>query len=110
PVEDLLGDKNSHFAARSERVVDPGYMAILSNDKVDESNLPKLSNGVAALVEAVNIKEGKTKQPPRYSETSFELAMVNAAREVDDPELRKYLSEGELKPKGIGTPASRKDI
>lgn len=109
-VEDLLGAKESYFQAKAERTVDPGYLAFIGTNNLKHSELPKLSNGTPATVNGVTLKSGKTKQPSRYSEINFEKAMTNAAREVDDPELRKYLADGVNKPEGIGTPASRKDI
>ncbi len=110
PVEDLLGHKESIFAATAERTLDAGWKGIMNAGGNKAGDLPKLTPGAAAPLHKLNREEGKTKAPSRYSETNFEKAMQNAAREVNDPELRKYMADGSNKPEGIGTPATRKDI
>lgn len=110
PTQDMLGHPTSLFVANAERTVDPGWKAIMNagGDKANE--LPRLKNGTSAPLQRVTMDEGQTKAPSRYSEKNFERAMQSAAREVNDPELRKYLADGTNKPEGIGTPATRKDI
>lgn len=110
PVEDLLGHPESIFAAAAERTVDAGWRGIMNAGGNKAGDLPKLTPGTASPLKKLNREEGKTKAPSRYSETNFEKAMQNAAREVNDPELRKYMADGSNKPEGIGTPATRKDI
>lgn len=110
PAEDLLGANNSLFVAKAERTVDAGWKGIMNAKEGQASELPKLTKGTPAELEKVILKEGETKKPGRYSESNFEKALQQAAREVDDPELRKYLADGSNKPEGIGTPATRKDI
>ncbi len=110
PVEDLLGHQESIFSATAERTLDAGWRGIMNAGGNKAGDLPKLTPGAAAPLKNLNREEGKTKAPSRYSETNFEKAMQNAAREVNDPELRKYMADGSNKPEGIGTPATRKDI
>jgi DNA topoisomerase-3 len=110
PVKDLLGADISLFAANAERTIDAGWQGIMSNGGNKAAELPKLSRGDSTPLKDIKLAEGKTKPPGRYNEDNFERAMQNAAREVDDPELRKYMAEGSTKPEGIGTPATRKDI
>ena len=110
PVEDLLQQPESIFVAKAERTLDPGWRAIMNVGADKTGELPKLNNGQAASVESVDIREGKTKAPSRYSEQNIEKALQKAAREIDDPKMRAYLADGENKPEGIGTPATRKDI
>nr|WP_256667828.1 DNA topoisomerase [Pseudomonas sp. R-28-1W-6] len=110
PVEDLLKQPESIFVAKAERTLDPGWRAIMNVGADKTAELPKLNNGQSATVESVEIREGKTKAPGRYSEQNIEKALQKAAREIDDPKMRAYLSDGENKPEGIGTPATRKDI
>jgi len=110
PVVDLLGHKDSIFAATAERTLDQGWKGIMNAGGNKATELPKLKNGQPAPLKKLNREEGKTKAPSRYSESNFEKAMQNAAREVNDPVLRKYMADGSNKPEGIGTPATRKDI
>lgn len=110
PVEDLLKQPESIFVAKAERTIDPGWRAIMNVGADKTGELPKLNNGQAATVDSVDIREGKTKAPSRYSEQNIEKALQKAAREIDDPKMRAYLADGENKPEGIGTPATRKDI
>lgn len=110
PTQDIMGEPTSKFVANSSRVVDAGFYGIMSLPIPDATNLPKLTNGSPAQVERINAKQGETKQPSRYSETNFGKALQQAAREVDDPELRAYMNNEQDKPEGIGTPATRKEI
>lgn len=110
PTSDMMGEPASKFVANSSRVVDPGFYGIMNLQIPDATNLPKLTNGAPAQVQQVTVKQGETKQPSRYSELNFGKALQNAAREVDDPELRAYLNNESDKPEGIGTPATRKEI
>lgn len=110
PVEDMLGAQVSNFAAKAERTIDPGFQGIMGTGGTKSSDLPRLKNNDPANLDEVMLKEGQTKCPSRYTELTFEPALQNAAREVDDPEMRKYLSDGSDKPEGIGTPSTRKDI
>lgn len=110
PAEDLLGAPVSNFAAKAERTMDPGFQGIMNSASAKTKELPRLKNNEPANLDEVILKEGQTKCPSRYTEVNFEAALQNAAREVDDPEMRKYLNDGSDKPEGIGTPATRKDI
>ncbi len=53
----------------------------------------------------VEVKETKTKPPPRFTEATLLGAMENAGKLVDDDELREAMSE-----RGLGTPATRAAI
>lgn len=111
PVPDMLGAPETRFKADSERLIDPGYLKYFPDRKIkSKADLPKLKNGSPALVEDVPLEEGVTRCPGRYSEAGFPKAMHFAAREVDDPVLKKYMNDGSNKPQGIGTPATRKEI
>jgi len=110
PTVDMLGNPQSLFVAKAARTIDHGWRGIMNVGGEKNAELPKLTTGDAALLEHVLLKEGQTKPPTRYTEQNFEAALKNAAREVDDPELRKYVASGEDKPMGIGTPATRDTI
>lgn len=110
PVQDILGHPHADFTARAERTVDAGWRAIMNAGGDKNGELPRLKNGEGAPLSKISINEGKTKPPPRYNEKNWETAMQNAAREVQDPQLRKYMADGSNKPAGIGTPATRMTI
>lgn len=110
PVEDMLGAPVSNFSAKAERTVDPGWQGIMGTSSAKTAELPRLKNNEPAKLIEVILKEGQTKAPGRYTDVNFFVALQNAAREVDDPEMRKYLNDGTDKPEGIGTPATRKEI
>ena len=56
-------------------------------------------------MEALEIKEGETSPPKRYSSGSMILAMENAGQLIEDEELR-----AQIKGSGIGTSATRAEI
>lgn len=111
PTPDLLGSPETYFATKAERVIDGGWREIMGiSVKADDASLAPIQNGTPAPLTEVKLKEGKTKCPSRYSEINFERALQKAAKEIDDPILRKYMADGSNKPEGIGTPATRKEI
>lgn len=110
PTHDLMGAKQSIFSAKSSRLIDPGYKAFLPEKDSVEINLPKLTQGSPATLKDVAIKSSKTQSPARYGESNFSKALQRAAREINDPALKKYMNDGASKPEGIGTPSTRKEI
>ena len=67
--------------------------------------LGTLKKGAALPVIAMNIKEGETSPPKRYTSGSMILAMENAGQLIEDEELR-----AQIKGSGIGTSATRAEI
>jgi len=65
----------------------------------------KLKKGMLLPVSFLNIKEGETTPPKRYSSGSLILAMENAGQLIEDEELR-----AQIKGSGIGTSATRAEI
>lgn len=65
----------------------------------------KCNVGDEISVEELNIKEGKTSPPKRYTSGSMVLAMENAGQLIEDEELR-----AQIKGSGIGTSATRAEI
>ncbi|MFW5668160.1 MAG: DNA topoisomerase [Acetivibrio ethanolgignens] len=64
-----------------------------------------LKKGSHLTMEALEIKEGETSPPKRYSSGSMILAMENAGQLIEDEELR-----AQIKGSGIGTSATRAEI
>ena len=65
----------------------------------------ELKKGMTVTIGGMNIKEGKTSPPKRYSSGSIILAMENAGQLIEDEELR-----AQIKGSGIGTSATRAEI
>ncbi len=77
--------------------------------KVDRTVLLQMlaelkKNDILTLVE-LNIKEGETSPPKRYTSGSMILAMENAGQLIEDEDLR-----AQIKGSGIGTSATRAEI
>ncbi|PKN59251.1 MAG: DNA topoisomerase III [Deltaproteobacteria bacterium HGW-Deltaproteobacteria-14] len=67
--------------------------------------LPVVRQGEVADVGAVNVSEGKTQAPPRYTEATLLAGMEGAGKDLDDDELRRA-----MRASGLGTPATRAAI
>ncbi|MBS6646606.1 MAG: type IA DNA topoisomerase [Clostridiaceae bacterium] len=67
--------------------------------------LGALKKGTVLPVTGMNIKEGETSPPKRYTSGSMILAMENAGQLIEDEELR-----AQIKGSGIGTSATRAEI
>ncbi len=91
-VKEGNGDAQSE---ETESTADPGLMAALE----------KLRKGSKVQIESLNIKEGETSPPKRYTSGSMILAMENAGQLIEDEELR-----AQIKGSGIGTSATRAEI
>ena len=67
--------------------------------------LEQLKKGMKVSLDDLQIKEGETSPPKRYSSGSMILAMENAGQLIEDEELR-----AQIKSSGIGTSATRAEI
>lgn len=67
--------------------------------------LKKLKKGSEVAIGDLNIKEGETTPPKRYTTGTMMLAMENAGQLIEDEELR-----AQIKSSGIGTSATRAGI
>ena len=79
-----------------------------SSENTDTAFFEKINSlkkGMKLPVTALEIKEGKTSPPKRYSSGSLILAMENAGQLIEDEELR-----AQIKGSGIGTSATRGEI
>lgn len=105
------------FFANFKRLKKPGYLQIAgipSADKKGEDEkltaemleqLAGLKKGDILPVKSIDIKEGETSPPKRYSSGTLILAMENAGQLIEDEELRS-----QIKGSGIGTSATRDSI
>ena len=67
--------------------------------------LKTLKKGMTLELRSMEIKEGETSPPKRYTSGSMILAMENAGQLIEDEELR-----AQIKGSGIGTSATRAEI
>ncbi|AVX92964.1 hypothetical protein PkP19E3_32860 (plasmid) [Pseudomonas koreensis] len=68
--------------------------------------LPPLTDGMDALVQRVDVKQGVTKAPPYYTEGTLLDDMINVHKFVTAPEQRARLKETS----GLGTEATRANM
>ena len=115
-------EKESFFAG-GKILKSPGYLCVLGKEAAEEKDedggekeegtnaktllamIEKLSENDVVLVKGMDIKEGKTSPPKRYTSGSMVLAMENAGQLIEDEELR-----AQIKGSGIGTSATRAEI
>jgi len=96
------------FFSNTKVCSEQGYLEILNpnkNDNQDISNLNNLKKGQQVAINKIEVKEGETTPPSRYTTGSMILAMENAGKLIEDEELRE-----QIKGAGIGTSATRAEI
>lgn len=72
----------------------------------DRRALPSFTDGEPVRAGATGVTERQTEPPPRYTDATLVIAMIEAWRHVDDPTLRAILKDTD----GIGTEATRSGI
>ncbi len=107
--------REEHFFASVRVLAEEGYLKVAGagkkQDQEDCKNpalfeaLKKLKKGMALPVEKLEIREGETTPPKRYTSGSMILAMENAGQLIEDEDLR-----AQIKGSGIGTSATRAEI
>ncbi|MGI6081189.1 MAG: DNA topoisomerase [Candidatus Avilachnospira sp.] len=98
------------FQASSKLLKKEGYLKVAQPEKNAEStqeggSLAGVKKGDRLPVSGLDIKEGETSPPKRYTSGSVILAMENAGKLIEDEELRE-----QIKGSGIGTSATRAEI
>jgi DNA topoisomerase III len=95
------------FKTDGKVLVNPGWLEVYGKalPTGEADNLTPVKNGETVATQEIELKENKTKHPPRYSEATLLSAMEGAGKLVDDEELREAMSA-----KGLGTPATRASI
>lgn len=103
---------NELFTARGKEVLEYGWKSISGDteEKSDENdeqqiNVDNFKSGETVNVKSVNISQGQTKPPSRYTEGTLLAAMENAGKFIEDKTLKASIARG-----GLGTPATRADI
>lgn len=103
------------FFGSAKVLISPGYLALFPERlkemlaKDAEKDLIQYGKerkvGDLVPIEEIQIKEGKTTPPKRYTSGSMILAMENAGKLIEEEELRE-----QIKDNGIGTSATRAEI
>lgn len=118
-----LNLNNEKFFANGKVCTKLGFLEVSRSDKNQNNNsdenkkedpteklnnldiLASLKKGQEINLIDLNLKEGETTPPSRYSSGSIILAMENAGKLIEDEELRE-----QIKGSGIGTSATRAEI
>ncbi|MGL4774166.1 MAG: DNA topoisomerase [Clostridium sp.] len=95
------------FYTTNKVCIDRGFLDILQGEKEEEENsFPKdLKKNETIKLRDLNLKEGETSPPKRFTTGSIIIAMENAGKLIEDEELREH-----IKGAGIGTSATRAEI
>lgn len=95
------------FGSSGRVCVEPGWHAAEppAASRTRERALPLVQRGEPVDTTEVEIREGKTQPPRRYTEATLLGAMEHAGRGLDDAALRRALRDV-----GLGTPATRAAI
>ncbi|GHC20858.1 DNA topoisomerase III [Aidingimonas halophila] len=93
------------FVAQGRHLLEPGWKPLFTT-RDEAPPLPDLSEGETARVLDQGVEDRETRPPEPFSDASLIKAMMNIARYVDDPEVRRTLRETD----GLGTEATRAGI
>ena len=104
-VVDIAGES---FFQKAKVLSKKGFLCMYKPKEEDDAVLKAiqgLQKGNPINVDSLEVKEGKTSPPTRYTSGSIILAMENAGNLIEDEEMR-----ARLKSVGIGTSATRANI
>ena len=99
----VVGNTNSKQSRNSSEDGDGSEEE--ASDQLLMEKILNLKKGMKLPVDGINIKEGETSPPKRYTSGTLILAMENAGQLIEDEELR-----AQIKGSGIGTSATRAEI
>jgi DNA topoisomerase III len=102
-----LVDGRAEFVSKGKQILQEGWRKIIvENEKEKEPLLPPVNENDHGKVNKVQIKEGKTQPPKRYTEGQLITLMKTAGKYIDNDALEKVLKQTE----GLGTEATRAGI
>lgn len=102
-----LVDGRASFLTKGKVMLQEGWRKVIpATEKDKEPELPLLQEGEKGTVKKVDVKDGKTQPPKRYTEGQLITLMKTAGKHIEDKELEKVLSQTE----GLGTEATRAGI
>ncbi|OQM45818.1 DNA topoisomerase III [Anoxybacillus sp. UARK-01] len=102
-----LVDGRAVFISKGKQQIQEGWRKVFfQHDEENVAALPPLAEGEQGKVEKVDVKEGKTQPPKRYTEGQLITLMKTAGKFLENEELEKVLAKTE----GLGTEATRAGI
>ncbi|AWX14702.1 DNA topoisomerase III [Mergibacter septicus] len=112
----ILQKQQHNLVAKGKVVVRTGWKLLFAKHNTDDLNnssniddeqsLPSLSQNDVCTIVSIDVKQLKTTPPKPFTEGTLISAMKNAARFVQNPQLKQKLRETE----GLGTEATRADV
>ncbi|WIX34528.1 DNA topoisomerase III [Salinicola sp. JS01] len=96
---------DERFQAKGREILEPGWKPLFTT-RDDVPTLPALHQGETARVLGAEVESRETRPPEPFTDASLIKAMMNIARYVDDPEVKRTLRETD----GLGTEATRAGI
>ena len=93
------------FCAKGQEILDPGWKPLFTT-RDQAPPLPPLTEGETCRVQEAEVEDRETRPPEPFTDASLIKAMMNIARYVDDPAVRRTLREHD----GLGTEATRAGI
>ena len=111
-VDLTLNVNGNVFTTKGKIIQQAGWKAVydrsfgMDEEEEETQSLPSVQQGQRMKISSVQVTNGKTPPPPRYTEATLLTAMEHPQAQVEDKNLRKILEETS----GLGTPATRADI
>lgn len=102
-------DDEDTFVTKGKQIMQEGWRKVLYRQEDDDEETmipPQLAEGAIGQVASLQVKEGKTQPPKRYTEGQLITLMKTAGKHLDNSELEKVLERTE----GLGTEATRAGI
>ncbi|WP_163559814.1 DNA topoisomerase III [Halomonas sp. NO4] len=93
------------FRASGQEILEPGWKPLFTT-RDEAPPLPALREGEACRVQDVGVEDRETRPPEPFTDASLIKAMMNIARYVEDPAVKRTLREHD----GLGTEATRAGI
>ncbi|WP_192034649.1 DNA topoisomerase III [Halomonas sp. YLGW01] len=93
------------FRAQGREILAPGWKPLFTT-RDEAPPLPPLQEGEPAKVREVGIEDRETRPPEPFNDASLIKAMMNIARYVQDPAVKRTLKDSD----GLGTEATRAGI
>ncbi|QTF94192.1 DNA topoisomerase III [Halomonas sp. BM-2019] len=93
------------FRARGQEILEAGWKPLFTT-RDEAPPLPPLTEGEGCRVGEAGVEDRETRPPEPFTDASLIKAMMNIARYVEDPAVKRTLREHD----GLGTEATRAGI
>lgn len=104
-VNVLINVNGEMFKATGSTIKDRGWYDVSGSPK--ENILPDLQEK-DTLIGLYELSARKTQPPKRYTDATLSKAMLNAGKDIEDEDLRKFMTDHKIE--GIGRPSSKAGI